>query len=100
MLLQSDFLKEWEAILEGVDKQQIPIECVKKVIFRTQDRRQKTINLNRLRSQGFDEETVESAVSKYLHTNSERIVSMEFVLDVERVANHVQPETDRILKGM
>lgn len=100
MLLHDDFLKQWESILEGVDKQQIPIDCVKKVIFRTRDRRQKTINLNRLRSQGFDEETVESAVSKYIVTNDSRIMSMEFVLDVERVAKHVQPETDRILKGM
>jgi len=98
MLLHNDFLQHWENILAGVEKHQVPINCVKKVIFRTQDKRQKTIN--RLRSQGFDEDSIEQAVSGYILKNDNRILSMEFILDVERVANHVQPETDRILKGI
>jgi len=100
MLLNNDFLLNWERIVDQVDKDQIPIDVVKKVIFRTRDRRQKTINLQRLREQGVDDDGIEQAVESYIKHNEDDITRMEFVLDIKAVANKVQPETDRILKGM
>jgi Asp-tRNA(Asn)/Glu-tRNA(Gln) amidotransferase B subunit len=100
MLLVDDFLKRWESIVEQVDKEHVPIDCVKKIVFRTHNRRQKTINLRHLRSQGLDDEDVERLVARYIEENEEAILSMEFVLDVEAVAGLLQPETDKLLKGM
>lgn len=100
MLLDHDFLARWEQIVSDVEKEHCPISCVKKVIFRTADRKQKTINLRQLRRQGIDDESIEQAVSTYINDNEENIMSMELVLDVERVAGIVQPETDKLLKGM
>jgi hypothetical protein len=70
------------------------------VVFRTKDRRQKSINLKNLRKQGIDDDSIEQAVSNFISDNEENIISMELVLDVEAVAGIVQPETDRLLKGM
>jgi hypothetical protein len=100
MLLTDDFLKKWSAIVEEVNKEHVPINCVKKVIFRDQDRRQKTINLKRLRSQGISGDTIESMVETFIRENEDSIASMEFVLDIEAVAEQIQPETDKLLKGM
>ena len=100
MLLDRDFLSGWEDIVNGVDKDHCPITCVKKVVFRTKDRRQKTINLRTLRRQGIDEDSIEAAVSTYITENEEDILNMELVLDVEAVAGIVQPETDKLLKGI
>ena len=100
MLLTDDFVKKWSAIVEEVDKEHVPINCVKKVIFRDRDRRQKTINLKRLRSQGISADTIESMVEAFIRENEDSISSMEFVLDIEAVAEQVQPETDKLLKGM
>lgn len=97
MQLDHDFLKGWERIVNDVEKDHCPIECVKKVVFRTTDRKQKTINLRRLRQQGFDDDSINQAVESFIHQNEDHIVSMEFVLDVERVAGMIQPETDRLL---
>lgn len=97
MLLVDDFLKRWEGIVEQVDKDHVPLDCVKKVVFRTHNRRQKTINLRQLRSQGLDDDGVERLVSRYIEDNEDSIVSMEFVLDVEAVAEILQPETDKLL---
>jgi len=100
MLLDHDFLAKWERIVNDVDKDHCPISCVKKVVFRTADRKQKTINLRTLRRQGIDDDSIENAVSSFIENHEQSIVSMELVLDVEAVAEIVQPETDKLLKGM
>lgn len=100
MLLTDDFLKAWERIVDEVDKQHVPIDCVKKIVFRDRTKKQKTINLKRLRDQGLDHDSIELAVENYIRENEETIVSMEFILDIEAVAEILQPETDKLLKGM
>jgi hypothetical protein len=100
MLLVDDFVKRWEEIVEQVDKDHVPIDCVKKVVFKTRDKKQRTINLRSLRRQGFDDESIEQAVSSFLEDNEGIISSMELILDVEAVAKRLQPETDKLLKGM
>jgi hypothetical protein len=99
MLLNDDFLAGWEDIVNAVDKDHCPITCVKKVVFRTRQG-QKTINLRNLRRQGIDDDSIEQAVSSFIEDNEKIIKSMELVLDVEAVAEIVQPETDKLLKGM
>ena len=100
MQLDHDFMQRWEQIVNDVDKDHCPISCVKKVVFRTTDRRQRTINLKTLRKQGLDDDSIETAVTKFIADHEEEITSMELVLDVEAVAAAIQPETDRLLKGM
>jgi hypothetical protein len=100
MQLDRDFLERWEQIVNDVDKNHCPIECVKKVVFKTLDRKQKTINLRQLRKQGFDNDSIENAVSVFISENDGLIASMELVLDVEAVAEIIQPETDKLLKGI
>jgi len=100
MLLDHDFVAQWEQIVSDVDKDHCPISCVKKVIFRIQGKKQKTINLRQLRRQGIDDDSIEAAVTSYITENEDDIMSMELVLDVEAVAGIVQPETDKLLKGM
>lgn len=100
MLLNNDFLEGWERIVNDVEKDQVPIECVKKVIFRTREKKQKTINLNSLRKQGFDDELINEAVQNFINEHEDRIISMEFILDIEAVAEVVQPHTDELLKGI
>jgi len=70
------------------------------VIFRTRQKTQKTVNLKRLRDQGLDDPLIEDVVENFIKENESDIASMEFVLDVEAVAGQVQPETDKLLKGM
>jgi hypothetical protein len=53
-----------------------------------------------LRKQGFDDDSLENAVSQFIEENESSIASMELVLDVEAVAEIIQPETDKLLKGI
>jgi hypothetical protein len=100
MQLDHDFMRQWESIVNDVDKDHCPFSCVRKVVFKTADRKQKTINLRTLRRQGFDDDSIEDAVGQFITANEGRIASMELVLDVEAVAEIIQPETDKLLKGI
>jgi hypothetical protein len=100
MRLDSDFLDRWTAIVNDVEKHHCPVACVKKVVFRTGSKRQKTINFKKLRSQGLDNDSIEMAVAAFITSNEGEIVSMELILDIEAVAEIIQPQTDKLLKGM
>lgn len=100
MQLTSDFLRRWEEIVEQVDKDHIPIDCVKKIIFKMQDRKQKTVNLKKLKSQGLDAEMIEVLVENFIRDNEEAIAAMEFIVDIEAVAEILQPETDKLLSNL
>ena len=100
MQFDSDFLLKWEQIVNDVEKEHIPIECVKKVVFRNNENKQKTINLKTLKKQNLNIEEVCSVVERYIQENEDTIVSIEFVIDIEAVAEILQPETDELLKGM
>ena len=100
MQLDRDFLHKWEQIVNDVDKERVPIECVKKVVFRHSNSRQKTINLKNLKRQNLNIDEIALVVERYITENEEEIISMEFVLDVEAVAELLQPETDKLLNGL
>jgi len=100
MKLDDNFREQWEKIVSEVDKKHCPIECVKKVIFKTLERKQKTFNLQQLRKQGIDNDSIELTVTNFIIDNDDNIASMEMILDIEAVAGIVQPETDKLLKGI
>ena len=95
--MSPDFIDKWEHILEDVEKNKIPVEFIKKLIIKLEGKKQQTINIQRLLQQGLDPDQVEDAVSRKLHELEDLIVSVEFVLNVQSIADTVQPETDRLL---
>ena len=95
--MSPDFLKKWEHIIDDVDKQKIPVEFIKKLVIKLRGKRQQTINIKKFLDQGLDPDQIEEAVSRKLQEYDELIVSVEFVLNIESIAETVQPETDRLL---
>jgi hypothetical protein len=98
--MSPEFMSKWERLLEGVDKQKIPVEFIKKLILKLERKRQRTINIERLLKDGLDPDQVEDAVSKVLTDLDDEVTGIEFVLNVQCIAETVQPETDQLLKGL
>jgi predicted P-loop ATPase len=92
-----DFISQWELILADVNKTDVPLECIKKVVIKLAGGKQKTINVHTLLKQGLDLEEVESMLTRYFGENDDQIRDVDFVIDVSAVANLVQPETDKLL---
>tara|TARA_R100001163_G_C5067102_1_gene206002 strand:+ start:3202 stop:3507 length:306 start_codon:yes stop_codon:yes gene_type:complete len=101
MKLAVDKLDKWKQVIESIDQEMIPIDVVKKVVFKLEDGKQRTINLTTLRKQGLDIEDIEVVVNKNMGTITERgIVKLDFVVDVNAVADRIEPLTKRYLEKL
>ena len=95
-----DFLDQWENIIAGVNKTDVPLECIKKVVIKLKDRGQKTINLHSLIKQGLQLDEIETMLTRYFQEHDHLIRDVDFVVDISAVANLVQPETDKLLSKL
>jgi hypothetical protein len=98
--MSPDFLDKWSHILDDVDKRAIPIEFIKKILIKLEGRKQHTINIERMIKQGLETHEIEDAVSSKLIEFDDQVVSIEFGLNVESIAEVVQPETDKLLSKL
>jgi hypothetical protein len=92
-----DFLDQWEHIISSVNKTDVPLECIKKVVVKLKQGRQKTINVHSLLKQGLELEEVEVMLTRYFQEHDHEIRDVDFVVDISSVVNLVQPETDKLL---
>ena len=97
MQLNDDFLDQWEHIIATVNKTDVPIECIKKVVIKLSGGRQKTINLHTLLKQGLELAEIETMLTRYFTEHDHEIKDVDFVVDISAVAALVQPETDKLL---
>lgn len=98
--MSPEFIQKWENLLQDVDKQKVPIEFIKKIVLKLEGKRQRTVNIERLLDQGLDPEHVEDIISRKLIELDDLVIGIEFVLNVQSIADIVQPETDRLLNGL
>lgn len=97
MQLNDDFLTKWEHIVNDVNKTDVPLECIKKIVIKFKNGRQRTVNLHTLQRQGLDLEEVETLLNRTFSEEHDNIRDVDFVVDITSVANLVQPETDKLL---
>ena len=97
MQLNDDFRDQWEHIIATVNKTDVPLECIKKVVIKLAGGKQKTINVHTLLKQGLELEEVESMLTRFFNENDSEIKDVDFVVDISAVAALVQPETDKLL---
>ena len=100
MQFSNEFLAKWEHIIAEVNKTEVPLECIKKVVIRLHGKRQKTINLHTLKRQGLGMEELEIVLTRTLTDLDDQVQDIDFIVDAAAVAELVQPETDKILKSL
>jgi hypothetical protein len=76
------------------------VQFIKKLIIKLQGKRQQTINIQRFLTQGLGPDQIEEAVSRKLYELDDEITSVEFILNVQTIADTVQPTTDELLKNL
>ena len=97
MQLNDDFLEQWEHIIATVNKTDVPLECIKKVVIKLKGGKQKTINVSTLQKQGLDLVEIEGMLTRVFNEMDSEIRDVDFVVDISAVAALVQPETDKLL---
>jgi len=100
--LSTEFLDKWKHIINTVDKTDIPTHLIDKVVIRLFGPEEEVdskqiINITTLKEQGFHEDEIEEVINETLYELNDFIDSVDFFLDIEAVAQEVQPETDKML---
>jgi len=90
-------MEQWESIVAEVNKTDVPLECIKKIVFKLTSGRQRTINIHTLIKQGLNLEDLEQVVNRTFGELDTEIKDVEFIVDIKSVAALVQPETDKLL---
>jgi hypothetical protein len=100
MELPENQIEKWEKIVNSVDKEIIPVEVIRKVIFKLTNGKQKTINMERLRKRGANIDELYEILDTFVADNDVNIKNMDFVLDIPAIAEMLQEESDEILKNI
>lgn len=95
-----EYLKKWDHILQDIDVSNVPVQYVKKIVIKLMGKKQHTINIQTLLKQGLEPMEIEEVVSRKLNELDPLIVSFDFILNIESIAETVQPETDRLLNKL
>jgi hypothetical protein len=100
MPLSEEFLAKWDHIISEVEKTQVPLKCINKMVIRIVGGKQKTINLSRLRRDGLDDDEIEEIMNRNIFVLGDLVNNIDFILDVNTVAGIIQPATDKLLKSL
>lgn len=90
----------WKGILKEVEKKEIPIQVLQKIIVSLNDGTEVEVNIKELLAEGQDPVVVEYSLNSKLDALDNLISSVDFFVDIDSVAATVQPETDRLLANL
>jgi len=97
MLIKLDDVDKFKEVLNSVDQEMVPIDYVKKVVFKLNGGKRRTLNLEVLRKQGLQIEDIETVVNRSMLDFENSIINCDFVLDISAIAQKIKPLTKRYL---
>ena len=90
----------WKNILKDVDKDEVPIHVLEKLMVHLKDGTIVQIDIKKILSEGADPDELEKHVSSRLDELDMYIDNIDFFVDIDAVEKTVQPETDRLLSKL
>ena len=88
----------WEQILKDVDKNEIPIQVLQCIKVNLKDGTIVEIRIDELTKNGELPDSIQRKLNRQLDELSMYIVDVDFFVDIELLANTVQPITNHLLK--
>jgi septum formation inhibitor MinC len=93
-------VKRWKDIVEGVDKRQVPISILQTIEVKLVDGTKIDIDVKTLLRDGMDPNEIEAMLDDKFNQLDQYIENVDFLIDIEKVVDTIQPETDKVLKGL
>jgi len=90
----------WRNILKEVDKKEVPVHVLEKLLISLKDGTQVVVDIKRLLEEGADPELIESQVGDRLEELDAYIENVDFFVDIDKVEATVQPETNKLLSRL
>jgi hypothetical protein len=98
--LKLDLKKRWQDIVRDVDKKEVPIGVLQQIVVKLVDGTDLRIDIKQLIDDGQDPAEIEELLDAKFHDLDQYIENVDFFIDIDKVVNTVQPETDKALKDL
>lgn len=92
--------RRWQDIVRTVDKKEVPVDILQRITVRLIDGTDLSIDITQLLAEGNDPAEIEELLNNKFYDLDEYIENVDFFIDIEKVVGTVQPETDKVLKGL
>jgi hypothetical protein len=92
--------KRWKDIVNDVDKRQVPVNILQAIEVRLIDGTRIDIDIKKLLGNGIEEADIENLLDEKFVELDQYIENVDFFVDVNKVEATIQPETDKVLKGL
>lgn len=92
--------KNWKDIVEGVDKREVPINILQQIDVKLIDGTNISVDVKKLLADGMLDSEVEEMLDAKFNELDAYIQNVDFLIDIEKVVDTIQPETDKVLKGL
>lgn len=92
--------KRWKDIVEDVDKKEVPINILQEIIVKLIDGTNISVDIKKLLAEGMPENEIEAMLDEKFIELDAYIKNVDFLIDIEKVVDTVQPETDKVLKNL
>lgn len=90
----------WRNILKDVEKQEIPVHVLERLVVHLKDGTDVDVNIKELIATGMDPSEIEERLNKRLTDLDDYIINIDFFVDIESVEKTIQPETDKLLSKL
>lgn len=91
---------KWRNILKDVEKKEIPIQVLEKIVIELLDGSRVDIDVKQIIAEGESINLLEQKINKKLEELESYIRNVDFFVDIETVEKTIQPETNRILSKL
>lgn len=93
--------KSWKEIVESVDKREVPIEILQAIDVILVDGTIISIDIRKLiDDDGMDPAEIEIMLDDKFNELDRYIQNVDFMVDIAKVVDAVQPETNKVLKDL
>jgi hypothetical protein len=92
--------KSWQDIVNDVDKKEVPISILQHISVQLIDGTNITINVRDLIAAGQNPNEIEAMLDDKFNELDAYIKNVDFFVDIDKVKDAIQPETDKVLKGL
>ena len=92
--------KRWQDIVKGVEKKEVPVNILQQIIVRLVDGTDISIDIRKLIADGMDPVDIETMLDIKFNELDAYIENVDFFVDIEKVVQTIQPETDKVLKNL
>jgi len=90
----------WKNILKDVEKSEVPIQVLEKLVVYLKDGTTVFVDIKQLLTEGLDPDDIQNHLNQRLDDLGDYIENVDFFVDIDEVERTVQPETDRILSNL